>query len=417
MNRTCSLRAALPALALITSFARVAPAEDVTPTEVAAVPAATAPPPPAPAAAPAEPALGKLTLGGYVEAFYAYNFNRPSNGITNFRGFDNRHNSFTLANAAVDAQWEKSNVSGRVTLQIGHTPNTYYLAEPSSPGAGGAASADAATWKYLQQAYVGYKLPNVGKGLLLQAGLFTSPIGVEVVPIKDNWNWSRSNLFFALPFYHSGARATQTLTDTWSVTGAIYNGWNSVVDNNNPKSVSAQLQYTDSERLLFSALYFGGIERNKSSPEGKPWRHDFDAWAQVKVVDPLWLGVHGNAGFENTRFGTSYWAAGALYGRVRLLSWLHVAGRGDYFKESVGENVSGRASPIFWPADWVASATGTLDLHPGENISVRVEYRHDAAENVMFFGRGVAGDGSVSSPFQPNAKTQDTVTLGATTWL
>jgi hypothetical protein len=363
-------------------------------------PAAAADETPAPEA---EPALGKLTVGGYVEAYYAYNLNRPSNGVTNFRGFDRHHNSFSIANAAVDAAWEKSNVSGRVTLQIGETPTIYYGAEQD--------------WKYLQQAYVGYKLPHVGGGLLLQAGLFTSPIGVEVIPVKDNWNWSRSNLFFGLPTYHAGARATETLTERWSATAAVCNGWNNAVDTNSAKSVMAQIQYTDPERLLFSALYFGGVERARGAPEGKPWRHDFDAWAQAKVAEPLWLGVHGNTGFEKTRFGTSYWAASALYARVKVLPWLHVAGRGDYFHETRGSNAVASASPIFWPADWVASATFTADAHPADNLSLRLEYRHDAAESVMFFGRGVAGDGSAPAPFVPNAKTQDTLTLGVTTWL
>ena len=34
------------------------------------------------------PESGKVTLGGYAEAFWSYNFNKPSNRITNFRGFD-----------------------------------------------------------------------------------------------------------------------------------------------------------------------------------------------------------------------------------------------------------------------------------------------------------------------------------------
>ena len=35
-----------------------------------------------------------LVLSGYVESFYQWNFNEPSNFITNFRGFDSRHNIF-----------------------------------------------------------------------------------------------------------------------------------------------------------------------------------------------------------------------------------------------------------------------------------------------------------------------------------
>ena len=65
-----------------------------------------------------------FTLGGYAEALYQWNFNDPSNGITNFRGFDNRHNSFTLSNVALDANWDDGDLIGRLTLQVGHTPST-----------------------------------------------------------------------------------------------------------------------------------------------------------------------------------------------------------------------------------------------------------------------------------------------------
>ena len=65
-----------------------------------------------------------MTPLGYVEVYYAYNFNRPSNGITNYRGFDNRHNTFSLSNAALGAEMESGPVGGKVILQIGSTPSS-----------------------------------------------------------------------------------------------------------------------------------------------------------------------------------------------------------------------------------------------------------------------------------------------------
>ena len=356
-------------------------------------------------------AAGKFTIGGYVEAAYSYNFNNPSNGLTNYRGFDNRHNSFTLSNVVLDGQWEKDAVSGRVTLQAGHTPNTYYLAEPSSPGASGAGSADASTWKYIQQAYVACKA-SVGKGLTFQLGLFLSPIGIEGAPVKDDWNWSRSNLFFGLPFYHTGLRSTQQLTDKLALTIAIYNGWNSVVDSNPQKSVSAQFAYTDGEKLVFSVLYFGGVERSVGAPEGKPWRHLIDGWVQARIAAPLWLAAHADAGFENTRFGTSSWEAAALHAQARAASFLYLAARGDYFREHAATSPAGAASHLFWPGDWVASATGTVDVRPRDNISIRAEYRHDQGQVDMYFRGQVSGDGSTAKPFVPTARGQDTLTFG-----
>jgi hypothetical protein len=377
-------------------------------TENAGVPAVA----PAPDSSPL-----KLTPLGYVEAHYSYNFNRPSNGITNYRGFDNRHNTFTLSNVALGANWQVADVvEGRLVLQVGHTPSAYYGAEPSRPGAGGANGTDAALWKYIQEAWVSYRAP-IGRGLRLQAGLFLSPIGPETIPIKESWNWSRSNLFFGLPFYHSGLRATYDLTSRLSATAAVYNGWNSVTDNNEAKSLSGSVTYKIPDTLLAQVLYFGGVERSPGSAEGPYWRHLFDAYVQWDVTKRLSFLGHANAGWEPNRFGTSRWFAGAIYGRVGATSWLYVAVRGDRFWEGVPSNTIGSAAPIFWPTKWVSSGTVTLDFRPTpDNLSVRLEYRHDQADGAMYFRGTTMGDGSAASPFVPNARSQDTLTLGATSW-
>src|SRR5262245_43260847 len=180
-----------------------------------------------------------ITLSGYVEVFYQWNFNDPSNGITNYRGFDNRHDSFTLDNVVLDALGETGkSVSAHFALQFGHTPETYYLSEPLSPGTPGAGSTGPSVWKFLQVANIAWHAPVGRKGLLLEGGLFLSPIGPEGMAVKDQWNWSRSTLFFGLPFYHTGLRATYAWTDRISTTLAAYNGWNSVVDNNQEKSLA-----------------------------------------------------------------------------------------------------------------------------------------------------------------------------------
>lgn len=413
-----SVRPLLVSLSCV-ALARVAAAQTPPP------PTGATPPEPVaqatPAATPSHPSVetpaGTFSMGGYVEAAFSWNFNEPSNGITNFRGFDNRHDTFVISNAVLDGQWSKGPVSGRVALQVGQTPDSYYLAEPALPGTPGAAASSAQTWKYIQQAYVGYNAP-VGKGLLVQAGIFLSPIGVEGMAVKDNWNWSRSNLFFGLPFYHMGVRATQTLTDTWSATAGVYNGWNNVVDNNKGKSLSLQLTYTKPNELLFDFLYFGGPERSTGAIEGQVWRSTFDAWAQLHLFDRLWVGAHADLGAEKNKIGWSSWEGGALYAQGRVFRWLYLATRGDWLRESEPMTKSGvAAAQIFFPAPWVGSVTETVDVRPAENLIVRLEGRQDAAGKNVFFQGAVAGDGSAATPYVPNARTQTTVTLGVTTWL
>jgi hypothetical protein len=389
-------------------------------------PQAQPPPKPPPEPAPSEPAapeakpLIKVTPMGYIEAYYAYNFNRPSNGITNFRGFDNRHNTFSLENAALGANWESGPVGGRILLHIGSAPSTYYLTEPALGGTGSTGGANATgpeLWKYIQEAYLTYRAP-VGRGLTFQLGLSASPIGIEAIPIKDNWNWSHSDLFFGLPFYHTGLRATYEWTDEISTTVSVYNGWNSVVDNNPEKSVQGNVTYKLPDKLTVQALYYGGVERPAGAPEGPYWRHTFDFWGELDATSWLSFAAQGSYGWEPNRIGTARWIAGALYARAKANRYVYMAVRGDTFHEHLAADGAGRTSaPIFWNGvEWVSSLTATLDVRPHESISVRLEARHDFSSSPLFFRDAVIGDGSLDRPYVPNARMQDTIALGATAW-
>ncbi|MCC6811494.1 MAG: porin [Deltaproteobacteria bacterium] len=343
-------------------------------------------------------------LGGYAEILYQWNFNNPSNRITSYRGFDNRHNTFSISNVALDVQWDYKDIVGRLTLQIGDTPNTYYQGEPALPGTSGTAPSGAEVWKYIQQAYAGYRIP-LGAGLLAQFGIFLSPIGPEGMPIKDNWNWSRSNLFFGLPFYHAGGKLTYPFTERFSLTAAVYNGWNNVSDNNSEKSLSLQATYAIPDQISVSVLYFTGVERSPGAPEGRAWRHLLDAHVTLRLTPWLEVLAHANGGFEPNAIGVSGWICGAAYLRFQVATPFFIALRGDVFWEHVPTNAAGEtASAIFWPVAWVSSGTLTLDYRPIDRISIRLEYRHDHAAGDLYFAGGVRRD------------FQDTLTLGIVGW-
>jgi hypothetical protein len=376
----------------------------------APAPTPAEPAPAAPAPEPRPPTTPSLVLSGYVEALGTLSFQAPSNGVVNLRGFDNRHATLTLANVVLDAAWDHLDVLGRLALQVGSTPSTYYLAEPTRAGAGGASATSAELWKYVQQAFVGYRFPVLG-GLSVTAGVFLSPIGPESIAVKDGWAWSRSNLFFGLPFYHTGLRGALVVDERWTVTLGLVNGWNSVVDNNDEKSVFGQLNYTLPDELALSLLYFTGAERADGAAEGRAWRHLVDAHATWTVSRAVVLQLHLDGGVEPNRVGNSGWLAGALAGRVQVAERVWLAARGDLFWELVP---SGAAS-IFWPSEWVASGTATLDYRPAERVSFRLEYRHDHAADDVYFGGEVSGDGA-ATPYVANHSSQDTLTLGVTAW-
>ena len=335
-----------------------------------------------------------ITVGAFLETYLSWNFNRPDNGVTAFRGFDARHNSFTLSNAVVDTRWTAGAVSGRLALQTGDTPDIYYGSEATSDV------------RHILEATVAWKAP-VAKGLTLDGGIFLSPIGPEAIPVKDNWTWSRSTLFYGLPFYHAGFRATYPVSDRWNVTAAVYNGWNSVTDTNGKKSISVQGLYAKPDKVTASLLYFGGVERPRGSPEGQPWRHLFDAHVTVTVSPTFSIQGHLDTGFENTTFGRASWRAGALAVRVKAKDWLYVAGRADILDETVPGSGAGTASALFFPAKRVTSLTTTLDARPADRLSARLEFRKDSGSEAIYFK---------GSSEAPSAKSQSTFTFGITAW-
>ncbi len=349
-----------------------------------------------------------LVLSGYVESFWQWNFNAPSNGVTAWRGFDNRHNSFSISNAVIDASWRYRAVQGRLALQVGLTPDTYYRAEPSRSLVPGAGVSNVDLWKYIQQANIGLRVPRV-EGLLVEAGIFLSPIGPESVAVRDNWSWSRSNLFYALPYYHTGIRATYARSDRHAVTLMVSNGWNSVVDNNDAKSVMLQYAFTPSADTIVNVLYFGGIERGDDDPAGPAWRHLFDAYARTRVGRRLSLMAHVNAGFEETRAGTLSWFGVAGYARFELTRTMRLAARADLLYE---DSPDGRMR-VFFPTDTMASQTLTYEWQPVDHLLVRAEYRHDVSGTAAFYD-STTNVGATTPPFA--SRSQDTLTLGATAW-
>jgi hypothetical protein len=305
-------------------------------------------------------------------------------------------------------------VTAHVALQIGLTPETYYLNEPVSPGTNAAGTTGPNVWKFIQQANVAWVAP-LGRGLTIDAGIFLSPIGPESMPIKDQWNWSRSNLFFGLPFYHTGGRLTYPFTDRITVSLQVYNGWNSVVDNNPEKSIAGQFTYIIKDKLTYQFLYFTGVERPVGSPTGRPWRHLFDTY--LTLYPKSWVSalLYFDGGFEPNNFGTSAWAAGAFYLRFHPLKWLYLAARGDFFYEWIPSNANGTAPPIFWNgSNWISEATATIQVQPWDTIAFMLEYRHDQAQQNLFFYHQVPFD-LLRNPL-PNANSQDTITLGAVAW-
>src|SRR5262245_33577437 len=163
---------------------------------LAALPTAAQEPAPSPladpvAAAPAEsekPAASRFELHGAVDAVFAYNFNRPSDSANFFAGAGTsakRHDELTINLAQADFVLRPEPVGFKLALGYGTAAEVVHSAERHGP----ATSPD--VWRNVLQASVQWQT-GVGRGLLLEAGIYPSHIGMEALAPKDNWNYTRS---------------------------------------------------------------------------------------------------------------------------------------------------------------------------------------------------------------------------------
>jgi hypothetical protein len=353
-------------------------------------------------------------VGGYIETFYSWNFNQPGNQITEFRAFDNRHNSISLQALALDLSWHSPTIVAQVVVQSGLGPATYYAAsEAKSQGTALSAASTPEMWQHVQQAWIGW-MPGQRK-LTFEMGHFLSSIGPENMATYQNFHWSHSILYFGLPFYHLGARARWKINHRQSLQAGVYNGWNSAVDTNRGKSIGLDYRYAHRD-INFGASYFGGSERPKGAAEGPAWRHLFD-------VSARWN--HGrfgalsqaNAGVEPNRFGLSSWAALNLSSRLQLPGKVAFAARASGFYEHRARGNDGEfAAAITIPSKYIGSATLTSEWAPIRGFVCRLEGRYDRAAPATYFGRDVQGSGSEDDPFIPSRRDQLTLTLGVSAW-
>jgi hypothetical protein len=235
------------------------------------------------------------------------------------------------------------------------------------------------------------------------------------VQIYKNWNWSPSNLFYISPFQMTGVRASWSFDEQWRVRAGLYSGWDAIVeDNNSFRTVLLQGEYTVDDDTFASVQYMMGVERDRGAVEGQWVRHTLDLYGGLRFSDAFQMRAHVLGGVEPNRLGVSAWLGAALYARVRFASWLFAAVRGDLLHEWVPTNSESLFG--FGDVGLHGSGTVTLEALPHRHLSLRLEYRHDHANGVLYFRDNPPTLPRMPTAALPNTTWQDTLCLGATAW-
>ena len=338
------------------------------------------------AAAPAAPTLaslmGPLSVTGFVDGYYSYNFNHPHNSTTcssgtsfvgaspscsGLRAFDSPTNQLSLNMVelilAKPPDATNNRLGYNVTFGFGNAMNVVNNTE-----AGGLGFA-----QYLKEAFLSYLVP-VGKGLQVDFGKFVTPAGAEVIETKDNWNYSRSLLFFyAIPFYHFGFRAKYTFSDKANVTGYVVNGWNNIIDNNTGKTYGASLALNPNKKWGVVETYFAGPETTNNNND---WRQLTDTVVTFNPTGKLSLMANYDYGRGDREAGLSrpvWWSGAAGYVRYAFNDKYAVAARYENYDDHDGFTTGTGAGK----GQIINEGTFTFERTIASHLITRWEYRRD----------------------------------------
>ena len=327
-----------------------------------------------------------LGLSIYLQGGYTLNFQNPSTGENGLRIFDHKSNSFTLDLAQVlfNKDAAVGGLGYRLKLDVGETAKFIH-----SRGLGG--SNDVFD---LTEAYVDYVAP-LGKGLKLRFGKFVTMAGAEVIEARDNPNYSRSFLFnYAEPLTHTGFMASYPVSDQWTASLYLVNGWDNTDDNNQGKTGALSVAYTPMEQFSTTLNLMYGPEKDNNNHDD---RFLLDWVGTVKPIKNLSFILNIDYGTDQHSApdgGEAKWYGWAVIGKYDFNDWFSVALRGEYFNDPQGFRTG--------TAQRLKEITLTPQFVVAKNLLVRPEYRHDWSNTESFPG----------STGSNTKKDQDTIALG-----
>ncbi len=333
-----------------------------------------------------ETAKTGVTLSGYVDVSYNYNFNGGTADRTfvdsrynannktggprvGGRLFDVDSNDFSVnqVKLALEKSLPEENTWAagfRIDLLFGE--DAKYIA-----GNDDIVNLDKGSASLLQ-AYVNFRIP-VGNGLDVKFGKFVTLLGYEVIETPANINVTRSfNANYAIPAHHTGILFTYPLSDLVELTFGLVNGWNNedsfFLDGSDfSKAFTGQVKVKNPGGNAVTAVSFiyspEGEDAIRNASIATGFADSFNENANVFVVnwwgewipkfanDRLLLAFELNYGFTSDNYGhtflgqndikgfgvnTDQWYGAALYAKYQVSDVFSIASRVEYFKDVDG---------------------------------------------------------------------------------
>ena len=341
-----------------------------------------------------------IDFGFYVDTTYQYVFSKPDGADISdgSRPLYPENNSFSI-NAFTTSISKVPTLEGGLVDLFGFRADILIGEQAELIKSAGFGGDD--TEIDLYQGYLNLLIPISDTAIDFYAGKFVTLAGFEVIEAKGNPNITRSWLFGnAIPFTHTGIRAGMPVGPL-NLTLGLNNGWDVTEDNNEAKTIEAQIAYSYSGDTITdfwfgTTGYFGKEDDANDSYRslltfvGSMTLKDMVSF--IVDVDYAWENDVADLGGDNA----SWWGiAGYVVADVHPA--ISLALRAEMFDDQDGVRIGTPGTGIK-----VYEVTPTISIKPFkgliagvrylDNTEWRFEFRWDHADDPFF----VDDDGGLS---------------------
>ena len=315
-----------------------------------------------------------LSFTGYTEAYYSYDFNKPTdNNRPSFFYSFNRHNEFNVNIAFAKASYNVDRIRGNFALAAGTYVNANYSAEPG-------------VLKNIYEGNVGVKISKK-ENLWIYAGIFASHIGFESAVGKDCWNLTRCIVADNTPYFETGAKITYTTNDSkWLLSALALNGWQRIqrVSGNSLMSWGTQITFIPSGKVTINWSTFLGTDKPDSA---RLIRFYNNLYGIFQLNNKIGLTLGFDIGREQVSKGSG--DKNTVYSPVAILrftpndKWA-IAIRGEYYSDENGIIISTGTPNGFK----TFGASINFDRNITNNFVWRTEFRTLQSKDAVFSKAG-----------------------------
>ncbi|MES2704353.1 MAG: porin [Bacteroidota bacterium] len=316
-------------------------------------------------------APGSFSFSGYVEAYYAYDFNKPADNVRPYVYSHNRHNEITANLAFLKATYTTARARANVTLAAGTYMNANYAAEPG-------------VLKNIYEANAGIRLSKKHE-LWLDAGVLPSHIGFESAYSPASFTLTRSMLVDNAPYYEGGARLSYTTASSkWYLAVLALNGWQRIQrpPGNSSFCGGTQVTFTPSQRISLNYSTFYGNDKPDSL---RRTRFFHNVYCTSNLSSRLSVILGWDQGVEESGISSElhFWQGAAAILRYKASADLAIAARAEYFRDENGVIVVTGSPNGFTTFGYSANIDYTIK----KDILCRIEGKLLSSEDRVFQDR------------------------------